>query len=190
MLMCTAADGIELRLLEEHHAEALAGLADGYDARPQVNEWIFPGDTLGVAQEWIRSELERHARGERVACGIWAEGRLAGVIILDLRGGVLEVDIPRPITASIDYMLAPAFRGRGIMTKTCRALIDYAFRSYPSLNRIEISPDVVNVKSCAVPERLGFTKEGVLRQMVSYGDFTGDIAVYSLLRSEWEARGR
>ncbi len=186
MLVCTAADGTELHLLEEQHAEALAGLAEGYHARPQVNEWIFPGETLEVAREWIRNELDRHARGERVACGIWVGGRLAGVIILDLRGGVLEVDIPRPITASIDYMLAPAFRGRGVMTKACRALIGYAFRTYP-LNRVEISPDVVNVKSCAIPERLGFTREGVLRQMVSYGDFLGDIAVYSLLRSEWEA---
>jgi ribosomal-protein-serine acetyltransferase len=188
MLICTAADGVELHLLEEQHAEALAGLAEGYDARPQVNEWIFPGDTLEVAQEWIRRELDRHARGERVACGIWVEGRLAGVIILDLRGGVLEVDVARPVTASIDYMLAPAFRGRGIMTRACRALIDYAFRTHSSLNRIEISPDVANVKSCAIPERLGFAKEGVLRQMVSYGDFFGDIAVHSLLRNEWEAR--
>ena len=188
MLICTASDGIELHLLEEQHAEALAGLADGYDARPQVNEWLFPGATPEATREWIRGELGRHARAERVACGIWIEGQLAGVIILDLRGGVLEADIPKPITAGMDYLLAPAFRGRGVMTRACRALTDYAFRTYPSLNRIEISPDAVNVKSCAIPERLGFTKEGVLRQMVSYGDFFGDIAVYSLLRSEWEAR--
>jgi ribosomal-protein-serine acetyltransferase len=182
MLICTADDGIEIRLLEESHAGALSGLAEGYRARPQVNEWLFPGDT----RAYLRQCREQFARGERVTAGVWVKGQLAGVIILNLHGGVLQVDIPKPITASIDYLLAPAFRGCGTMTKACRALIDYAFRNYP-LNRIEICPDVVNVKSCAIPERLGFTKEGVLRQMVSYGDFFGDIAVYSLLRSEWEA---
>jgi ribosomal-protein-serine acetyltransferase len=185
MLICSAGGGIEVQLLEECHAEELLGLAEGWEYRPQVNEWLFPGNSPDAARAFIRGHLERFSRERGFGAGIWREGRLVGVICLSI-GGVLGVDVPRPVTASIDYALAPAARGQGIMTKACSALIDYAFANYP-LNRIEITPDVANAKSCAIPQRLGFTKEGVLRQMVSYGEFFGDIAVYSLLRSEWEA---
>lgn len=188
MLICSANDGIEMHLLEERHAEELLGLAEGWEHRPHVNEWLFPGTSPDAARAFIRGHLERFSRGRGFAAGIWLEEHLVGVICLNI-GGVLGVDVPRPVTASIDYALTPAARGKGIMTKACAAVIGYAFGGYP-LNRIEITPDVANPKSCAIPERLGFTREGILRQMVSYGDFFGDIAVYSLLRSEWEGRRR
>ncbi|MCL6443454.1 MAG: GNAT family N-acetyltransferase [Alicyclobacillus sp.] len=42
-----------------------------------------------------------------------------------------------------------------------------------------------NVKSRAIPERLGFTKEGVLRQVFKHPDRFADSVVYSLLAEEW-----
>jgi ribosomal-protein-serine acetyltransferase len=171
MLICSAGDGIEVHLLQERHAEELLGLAEGWEPKPQVNEWLFPGNSPDAARAYIRGHLERFSRGRGFAAGVWLEEHLVGVICLKI-GGVLGVDVPRPVTASIDYALAPAARGTGIMTKACAAVIGYAFANYP-LNRIEITPDVANPKSCAIPDRLGFTKEGILRQMVLTGTSSG-----------------
>ena len=70
-----------------------------------------------------------------------------------------------------------------MMTDACRALIDTLFSEY-DLNRIEIRAAVQNVKSQAIPERLGFTKEGCLRQC-EWLHF-----VYGLLKEEYEARSK
>ena len=53
------------------------------------------------------------------------------------------------------------------------------------LNRIEIRVAVGNVRSAAIPERIGFVKEGVLRQAERHGDEFKDNVVYSMLASEW-----
>ena len=87
--------------------------------------------------------------------------------------------------AKIDYMLGTRFRGRGVMTRSVRALIGYAFRTL-QLHRIEIWPDMENVESCAIPERLGFRKEGVLRDRFFYGKDYGDAVIYAVLATEWE----
>jgi len=64
MLICSANDGIEMHLLEERHAEDLLGLAEGWEYRPQVNEWLFPGTSPDAARAFIRGHLERFSRGE------------------------------------------------------------------------------------------------------------------------------
>lgn len=72
------------------------------------------------------------------------------------------------------------------MTQCTKAIIDYAFNKL-DLNRVEIRASVENIKSQAIPERLGFTKEGRLRSEERVqGRFT-DSYVYSLLKSEWQA---
>jgi ribosomal-protein-serine acetyltransferase len=57
------------------------------------------------------------------------------------------------------------------------------------LNRIEIRAALENFKSQAIPERLGFKKEGLIRQGEFVNDHFVDLYVYSLLKEEWLARG-
>jgi ribosomal-protein-serine acetyltransferase len=68
-------------------------------------------------------------------------------------------------------------------------MIAYAFCSL-NVNRVEIRAEPSNTRSRAVAERLGFTMEGILRQVVNMGDRFADRAVYSLLREEWQDNGK
>ncbi|MNS61051.1 putative ribosomal N-acetyltransferase YdaF [compost metagenome] len=86
--------------------------------------------------------------------------------------------------ASIGYWLGSAYQGKGLMTKSCKALIDYSFAEL-GLNRIEIRAGVGNQKSRSIPERLGFTEEGVIRQAELNEDRYIDHVVYGILASEW-----
>jgi len=64
-----------------------------------------------------------------------------------------------------------------------RAMTDYAFDEL-ELNRVEIQVGTNNHRSRAIPERLGFQQEGVLRDYERVGDRYLDIVVYSLLASD------
>jgi ribosomal-protein-serine acetyltransferase len=84
----------------------------------------------------------------------------------------------------IGYWLGESYQGKGLMTGACRALVDYLF-SELRLQRIEIRCATSNARSCAVPQRLGFTKEGVLRQAQAFDDHYLDLEVYGLLAEDW-----
>ncbi len=55
------------------------------------------------------------------------------------------------------------------------------------LNRVQINCAVENLRSRAVPERLGFKLEGTLRQTEILEDKSGNWAIYGLLKSEWKS---
>jgi ribosomal-protein-serine acetyltransferase len=85
--------------------------------------------------------------------------------------------------ADIGYWLDKEHTGRGIMTASVKAFTEYLFNEQ-DVNRIEIRVIPENVKSWAIPERLGFTYEGILRQeKFLHGRFF-DNKIYSLLRSD------
>lgn len=53
------------------------------------------------------------------------------------------------------------------------------------MNRIEIRCADANVRSRAIPERLGFKLEGVLRQALCRHLQIYDDIIYGLLKEEW-----
>ena len=70
------------------------------------------------------------------------------------------------------------------MTKACKVFVDYAF-DVLELNRVEIRCAVDNFKSQSIPERLGFIKEGTLRDTEFLYDHYVDCVVYSILKRDW-----
>jgi ribosomal-protein-serine acetyltransferase len=169
---------IELRLLESHDAEPLFALVD--TNREHLRPWLFwvdtnisPNDTL----EFIEIMWDSFTRGRGFSSGIWFNNEIAGVIGL------------YPITrqhrsASIGYWIARDFEGKGIVTRSCRSLINYAFREL-ELNRIEIRCAVENERSRRIPERLGFRNEGTARESERVNDVYYDSVIYGLLAREW-----
>ena len=71
------------------------------------------------------------------------------------------------------------------MTRATKTLIDFAFNNL-NLNRVQFSCAVDNKKSCAIPERLGFKKEGIARQAEWLYDHFVDWQQYSLLKDDWK----
>jgi len=88
-------------------------------------------------------------------------------------------------TTEVGYWIGEEYQGKGLVSAACRALVDHAFGER-GLNRVVISCATENKKSCAIPERLGFRREGLQRQAEWLYDHYVDHVVYATLASEWQ----
>jgi ribosomal-protein-serine acetyltransferase len=168
------APGAELRLYTLDDVEELFALVEAN--RERLNVWMpWPEHTRSIEDQ--RPFVEAHL-DDIEALGIWADGRLAG-------GTGLSTD-PFGIHGEIGYWIDRDREGRGLVTAAVRAVVDLGFGSL-GLHRIVIRAGVHNVRSRAIPERLGFTNEGVLRGEGKGSDGHGfhDLVVYGLLEDEW-----
>ncbi len=87
--------------------------------------------------------------------------------------------------AEIGYDLGHAYWGRGIMSEALREILAHGFEKM-ELNRVEAIVYPENTPSVRLLERLGFQKEGLLRDyLYSLGEFY-DHSIFSLLKREWE----
>ncbi len=82
--------------------------------------------------------------------------------------------------AEIGFGVSRNFWGKGIVLEAGNALIEHAFKTL-NLRRIEAEIDPDNVSSGKVLERLGFIKEGFLRQRWEVNGVVSDSAIYGLL---------
>ncbi len=117
---------------------------------------------------------------EGFQAGVIVDGSIAGM------AGFHRVDWANRSTG-IGYWLAEDRQGRGAMTACVRRLVDHAFGAW-ELNRVEIHAATGNRRSRALPERLGFDQEGVLREAELVGGRRLDLAVYAMLAAGWPVR--
>jgi ribosomal-protein-serine acetyltransferase len=170
-----------LRLIEPAHAVELNALVnDNYEHIREWSGWLKePNRPVRQTRDWIGLNLRRFTSGDGFEIGIWHKGRMAGQI------GYNYLDRMNRKT-EIGYWLGESFQGKGLITRSCAALIDNAFGEL-EMNRIEIRCGSENHKSRRVPERLGFTEEGTARQAEWLHDHFIDLVVYAMLADEWEA---
>jgi len=71
----------------------------------------------------------------------------------------IDWDIPK---FEIGYWIDSRFSGKGYMTEAVKGIADFAFHELHA-KRLEIRCDTKNIKSRAIPEKLGFTLEGILK---------------------------
>jgi ribosomal-protein-alanine N-acetyltransferase len=88
--------------------------------------------------------------------------------------------------AEIGYTLAHAAWGRGYMHEALVALVGFGFTQL-ELNRIEADIDPRNAASARTLERLGFVREGLLRERWIVQGEVSDTALYGLLFRDWPA---
>jgi len=87
--------------------------------------------------------------------------------------------------AELGYALGRKQWGQGYMHEALTAVVAYAFNTL-HFHRIEADVDPRNAASIRALERLGFQREGYLRERWYVGGETQDALFYGLLRPEWE----
>lgn len=87
-------------------------------------------------------------------------------------------------SASLGYCLDDAAWGHGYATEAVRAMVQWAFDAL-DLNRIQAQTDTRNVASARVLEKIGFAREGTLREDCIVNGEVSDSWVFGLLRREW-----
>jgi ribosomal-protein-serine acetyltransferase len=173
--------GPSLRPLGVDDADELHALVDAN--RAHLLPWMpWAGQERAGTVEFLDAAVVQAATGDGAQYAILDGGRIAGTV------GFHRVDW-RNAAGSIGYWLAADAQGRGLMTRAVAACLDHAFDAW-DLHRIEIRAAPDNARSRAVPERLGFVQEGILREAERHDDRFGDLVVYAMLAADWRARPR
>lgn len=108
------------------------------------------------------------------------ESELVGGLGLHARGQAREA-------RELGYWIAKAHAGRGLASEAVAALVRVGFE-IDGLERLEIHCDEENLRSAAIPRKLGFRHDGTLRERSARGDGTrGGRMIWSLLAAEFAA---
>lgn len=150
-----------------------------------------------VLRYWDAPPWSEPARAERfiAACRLMAKdgsgARLAVDRVLDGTFiGWCSLTGWNPVyrSASLGYCLDDAAWGHGFATEAGRGLLQWAFAAL-ALNRVQAETDTRNAASAHVLEKLGFVREGLLREDCVVNGEVSDSYVYGLLRRDWQADG-
>jgi ribosomal-protein-serine acetyltransferase len=181
MLEIEIDEELHLEKLNRSHASDIFNLINSN--REYLRQWLTFVDSTQSLKDTenyiVTIENSSVNTNSETVITILYKGKPVGLI------GLKKVDWANRI-AEIGYWLEEKYQGMGIITRSCRAVIEYAFEQM-GVNRIEIKCGVGNKKSIHVPKRLGFAFEGVERdgELVN-GKFI-DLEVYSMLKREWHA---
>ncbi|MFJ7408447.1 MULTISPECIES: GNAT family N-acetyltransferase [unclassified Lysinibacillus] len=168
-----------LKMLDLSDVDELFALTDR--SRETLREWLPFVDnvkTVKDTEQFVRNAMQQYADNNGIQAGIYYDGKLAGVI------GYHQVNWQHKWT-SIGYWLGSDFVGKGLVTNSMMAFIDFAF-DYLKLNRIEVRVAVGNIRSRTIPKVLGFNEEGRLRDAEWLYDHHVDQVVYGITAAEWK----
>jgi RimJ/RimL family protein N-acetyltransferase len=172
-------DRLVLRPLRETDADALFAIFS--DARVMRYWSTSPWTSRQPAQDMIAADLAQTTRDHlRLGIELVERGLLLGTCSLFSINFTCR-------RAEVGYGLGSFAWGQGYMHEALRALLDFGFGEL-DLNRIEADIDPRNGASARTLERLGFAREGYLRERWIVGDEVSDTALYGLLRREWRKR--
>ncbi len=151
-------------------------------SHPEVMRyWSYPALTdITQAQEMVQRIQANYREGSGLRLGIErrSDGELVGTCSLfNLHEASRR--------AEVGYALAREAWGAGYMHEALIALVAHAFTTL-DLHRLEADIDPRNSASARTLERLGFQKEGHLRERWIVEGEISDTAWYGLLRREWE----
>ena len=172
-----------LYLARPELAEPVFAVVDAQ--RSYLRQWLpWVDATVSVedTKAFILESIEHNSNGARLTTFLALDEELIGSL------GVVQFNRDHK-KCEVGYWLREEYQGKGLMTKACAFLIDYLFNT-KDLNRIEILVARENEKSAAIPTRLGFKREGTLRQGLYMYRAFHDLDLFSLLRQEWNVDGK
>jgi len=149
--------------------------------RSHLDQWLSWIDQIHDredAAEFVRKVSYRNIYDGGWVYGIWYQGRLAGM--LDFNEGDRKA---RQI--SIGYWLTLPFQGKGIVTKTVKAVLDYVFFEQ-QISKVLIKCATDNFRSQAIPIRLRFNWDGLQRNAGTVKGREVDLEIFSMDAPEWK----
>ncbi|ANS76908.1 acetyltransferase [Paenibacillus yonginensis] len=172
---------LKLRRLERADAEPLFEYWSDPDVVQYMN--VPPFADVGETAEminWLNLLAETE---DTIRWGIELKdsGRLIGSC------GYNSWQLEGAYRAEIGYELGKSYWGQGYMHEALLAMFEFGF-NVMGLNRIEALLYPVNKSSVRLLQKLGFQREGLLRDYQRAGDRFVDLDMYSMLRREWEQR--
>ena len=169
-----------LRLLEPGDAADL----HAYWSDPQVTEFT---STVVNSMDDVTAAIQYSSDAFKSRSGLrWAicpadGGHMVGDC------GYNQLD-QRHNSGVIGYSLAKEHWGRGVATRAVNEMVRWGFTTL-DLHRIEASVHPENHRSCRVLEKLGFRREGLLRDYRLGRNGYFDCILFGLLRPEWTDTG-
>tara|TARA_Y100000780_G_scaffold204710_1_gene199362 strand:+ start:360 stop:893 length:534 start_codon:yes stop_codon:yes gene_type:complete len=169
---------IRLEPLQSSHAGALYVLTD--NNREYLRQWLPWLDHIQAKEDterFIDKNRQQAALGKACNFAVFHNDSLCGVACFHAINKAHR-------TGSIGYWLAESFTGKGIMLDAVSLLLRTGFVEF-HLHRIEIRCATGNTKSRAIPEKLGFTLEGQMRECEWLYNKHVDHAIYALLAHDY-----
>lgn len=168
---------LTLSLLSRQHAQSLFELTDrNREFLKPWFPWIEFTNQQKDTENFIVDQTRLYRDKKAMQIVVEYENKLIGI------ADYHEIDQQNEV-GRIGYWLGEEFNGNGFMTSVVREMISIGFDEL-KLNRIEIQCATNNIKSRAIPERLGFIQEGVLRSSEKVNGRFLDHAVYGLLKDD------
>ncbi|MBW6497240.1 MAG: GNAT family N-acetyltransferase [Bacteroidales bacterium] len=148
--------------------------------RKYLGRWLpFVDFTMEISdtRRFVETAMVASTGPADIVYAIRFQGRFAGLI------GYKFTDTANRKT-EIGYWISERFQGKGIITRSVRAMIHQAFHCW-NFHRIQINVATGNQRSKRIPKKLNFTFEGIARDAELLSSGFNDIEMYSLLKSEW-----
>ncbi|MCK9180535.1 MAG: GNAT family N-acetyltransferase [Bacteroides sp.] len=171
-------NGYSIREAQLADADAIFNALD--QNREYFSKWLYfvpYMQSVEDEKEFLKDTLSVPYASRDIVFVIEYEGVFSGLI------GFVNTNRQSNKT-EIGYWLLPEHQGKGTITKAVKHLTHWAFTEW-GMNRVKIQCAVGNEESNKVPQRLGFTKEGIERegQYLPSGEYV-DLCFYSLLKRE------
>jgi ribosomal-protein-serine acetyltransferase len=172
-------DEITLVLAEDRHAGVMTDLIVRNQARlARWEPWAEQPATLEGTRHYIRTALEDFARGRQISTIMAVDDGRTFVGRCGMRIN------PSLGVGDIGYWIDGDYEGRGITTRSSRALISAVFDEL-GLKKVDLRTSVGNKRSRAVAERLGFTYEGILQRGLQFIKRADDVALFGVSAQAW-----
>lgn len=177
--MWTLAVDRELRLrqvLPEFAEEIFDAVKSDQERLATFLLWAGKGFSLDSTRSFAENAAAEAGHGKSMHASILRKNRVIGAL------GFNTINMLED-NAEIGYWIVGEEEGKGTVTKCTEALIEYGF-SELGLHRIVIRCATENSRSKAIPKRLGFKSEGVMREAGKLRRGYVDLEVFSLLKHE------
>ena len=175
-------DPVELRtkrLLLRPFSLADVGDIFRYYSNPELAKFI------PLPQPYTRRDTEEFVA--RRVLAPWRTDPTWVLVVGETVIGVIDLNISvAHETAELGYTLDPAHWGKGFMPEAARAVVAWCFEER-RLAKVFATVDARNTRSLRVVEKLGMTREGVLRRHIKRQEVRIDEVYYGVLLEEWDA---